>query len=73
MAQAGTTYELAIDGQNGASGLTVFLLNYNNDTFALATTLAGTSVGITSTTRYATRENLERLILPQYAGGHSVW
>jgi outer membrane protein assembly factor BamB/subtilisin family serine protease len=73
VAQAGTTYELAVDGQNGASGLTVFLLNYNNDTFALATTLSGTSVGITSTTRYATRENLEPLILPQYGGGHSVW
>jgi subtilisin family serine protease/outer membrane protein assembly factor BamB len=73
VAQAGTTYELAVDGQNGASGLTVFLLNYNNDTFALATTLAGTSIGITSTTRYATRENLEPLILNQYTGGHSLW
>ena len=71
-AQAGTTYELTIDGQNGASGLTVFLLNYNNDTFALATTLSGASAGITSTTRYATRQAGEPTILG-YSGGHSVW
>ncbi|MGD1032606.1 MAG: PQQ-binding-like beta-propeller repeat protein, partial [Opitutaceae bacterium] len=73
VAQAGTTYELTVDGQNGASGLTVFLLNYNNDAFELPTTLTGASTGITSTTRYATRESGEPQILPQYAGGHSVW
>ncbi|MGD1032270.1 MAG: S8 family serine peptidase [Opitutaceae bacterium] len=73
VAQAGTTYELTVDGQNGASGLTAFLLNYNNDAFELPTTLAGASTGITSTTRYATRESGEPQILPQYAGGHSVW
>jgi outer membrane protein assembly factor BamB/subtilisin family serine protease len=71
-AQAGTTYQLTVDGQNGASGLTILLLNYNNDTFALATALAGTSTGITSTTRFASRESGEPKILG-YAGGHSVW
>jgi len=71
-AQAGTTYEFAVDGQNGTSGLTVLLLNYSNDAFTLATPLAGTSAGITSTTRYATRESGEPAILG-YAGGHSLW
>ena len=71
-AQAGTTYELTVDGQNGATGLTVFQLAYNNDAFALATTLSGPSAAITSTNRYATEEIGEPFILP-YGGGHSVW
>ena len=71
-AQAGTTYELTVDGQNGATGLTVFQLAYNNDAFALPTTLSGPSAAITSTNRYATEEIGEPLILP-YGGGHSVW
>jgi outer membrane protein assembly factor BamB len=72
IAQAGTTYDLTVDGQNGASGLTVFVLNYNNDEFALSATLAGASAGITSTTRYATLESGEPEIL-EFAGGHPAW
>jgi len=71
-AQAGTTYAITVDGQGGASGLTLVNLNYANDAFASAATLAGTSVGITASNASATREPGEPEILGN-PGGHSVW
>jgi len=72
MAQAGTTYEITVDGQGGASGLTLVNLNNANDDFASAATLTGTSVGITASNAHATLETGEPEILGN-AGGHSLW
>jgi outer membrane protein assembly factor BamB/subtilisin family serine protease len=48
-AQAGITYEFAVDGQQGATGLTVLSLSYGNNSFATATTLAGANIAVTDT------------------------
>ena len=49
-AQAGTTYAIAVDGQNAATGLTALNLHYTNTAFASAITLSGASTAITGTT-----------------------
>ena len=71
-AQAGTTYEITVDGQSGASGLTELNLAYANDAFATPITLTGASLNLTGTTLGATREGGEPLISGR-AGGHSLW
>ena len=71
-AQAGTTYEITVDGQNGATGFTLLHINYLNDAFETPVTLTGSSVGITATNVNASREAGEPLI-QNNPGGHSVW
>jgi outer membrane protein assembly factor BamB len=71
---AGTTYQIAVDGKNGATGLTLLRLNMApaNDDFAHAELLTGTSLALNASTLNATRENGE----PNTAGfsaGRSVW
>jgi len=46
-AQAGVTYEFAVDGEKGVSGLVVLSLSYGNSTFANATSLSGANVSVT--------------------------
>ena len=73
-AQAGVTYEIAVDGKNGATGLT--LLNLGsvpaNDAFATPVTLTGSSDTVTATNANCTRETGEPRILI-YPGGTSLW
>ena len=71
-AQAGVTYEISVDGQAGASGLTVVTIGFTNDSFAGAAVLGGPSAGVTTTNLNATRET-ERTPDPGSRGGHSVW
>ena len=71
---AGTTYQIAIDGKNGTSGLTVLRIasRPDNDNFSSAETVNGTGVSVTASNLYATKEPGE----PNPAGaaaGHSVW
>jgi len=51
-AAAGSTYEIALDGQNSQSGLVALSLGYGNSSLATATALAGISVSVTGTTDY---------------------
>lgn len=73
-AQAGATYEIAVDGKNGATGLT--LLNLGtvaaNDSFSAAVTLEGVSTSVTATNAHSSREVGEPRILGN-AGGLSLW
>jgi subtilisin family serine protease/outer membrane protein assembly factor BamB len=73
-AQAGTTYQIAVGGKGGATGLT--LLNLGtipvNDAFATPTTLNGLSDGVTATNANCTRETGEPRILG-FTGGTSLW
>ncbi len=73
-AQAGTTYQIAVDGRNGATGLT--LLNVGttplNDAFATPVTLSGESTHLTATNSRCTLEPGEPRI-GSYAGGTSLW
>jgi len=71
-AQAGTTYEITVDGQNGATGLTLLAVNYANDAFESPVTLTGASIGITASNANASVENGEPRIMGN-PGGHSVW
>jgi hypothetical protein len=72
-AQAGTTYQIAVDGYAGAVGTVVLNINPPaNDDFAGAWTLAGMSGGTNGYTIGASKEPGE----PAHAsdvGGHSVW
>ncbi len=74
IAQAGTTYQITVDGKNGATGLT--LLNLGtvpaNDAFATPVALNGLSDGVTATNANCTRETGEPRILG-FAGGTSLW
>jgi outer membrane protein assembly factor BamB len=73
-ATAGTTYQIAVDGKNGATGLTVLRVGVvpSNDNFASATTVTGTSFKIAGSTLNASAETGE----PNHASAsqqHSVW
>ncbi len=73
-AQPGATYEIAVDGKNGATGLT--LLNVAtpplNDAFATPTVLNGQSSHSIGLNAHCTRESGEPRILG-LSGGNSVW
>lgn len=73
-AQAGVSYEIAVDGKNGASGLTLLNLGTTpaNDAFANPVTLTGESTHVTATNANCTREPGEPTILG-FAGGTSLW
>jgi hypothetical protein len=70
---AGTAYQIAVDGYNGAIGTVVLNLNPPpNDDFTNALVVVGASGGISSYTIGASKEPGE----PAHAfdvGGHSVW
>ncbi len=71
---AGTAYQIAVDGRNAASGLTLLTVQAapaNND-FATAMTLTGPSARVTGTNALCTREPGEPPILGN-AGGTSLW
>jgi outer membrane protein assembly factor BamB len=73
-ASAGTTYQIAIDGKNGATGQTVLKLGVvpANDNFASAQTVSGMPFAVNGSTLNASVEGGE----PNPAGdsgGHSVW
>ncbi|QYM77934.1 S8 family serine peptidase [Horticoccus luteus] len=72
--QAGTTYEIAVAGKNGATGFAQLSLGTvpGNDAFASPLVLNGASVRVTATNANCTREVGEPQILSQ-AGGHSLW
>lgn len=73
----GTTYQIAVDGKGGASGLAALAVGLlpANDNFAEATTISGVSVKTTGTTKLATREAGEPTVsVRQTSGrGKSVW
>lgn len=73
-AQAGTTYEIAVDGKNGATGLTVLNVGIipSNDAFANAAALTGRSTLVNANNAQASREPGEPLILGN-SGGRSLW
>ncbi len=73
-AQAGVTYQIAVDGRNGASGLTLLRLGTTpaNDAFAAAVTLSGESLQITASNANTSRESGEPKIL-NFNGGTSLW
>jgi subtilisin-like proprotein convertase family protein len=71
---AGTTYRIAVDGYNGASGGTVLTLSQipSNDNFAFCEFTGGANGSVTGSTRLATKESGE----PSHAGnsgGLSIW
>jgi len=71
---ASTTYQIAVDGKNGATGLV--LLNIGsvplNDNFAGAQDVSGESVLVKTTNANASRETGELQILGN-TGGRSLW
>ncbi len=73
-AQAGTTYEIVVDGKAGATGFTKLNLSIvpPNDNFSGAQVLTGLSALVTATNAGATRETGEPRILNN-AGGRSLW
>ncbi len=73
-AQAGVTYQIVVDGKNGASGLTLLNLGTTpaNDTFASPVTLSGVSAQVSATNAHCSRETNEPTILGN-AGGTSLW
>ncbi len=73
-ATAGTTYSIAVDGFNGASGNVVLTLNQTlqNDNFVNAMSVGGVSGVVYGSTSGATKEPGE----PNHAnnpGGNSIW
>jgi hypothetical protein len=71
---AGTTYRIAVDGYNGASGGIVLTLSQipSNDNFAFCEFTGGANGSVTGSSREATKESGE----PNHAGnsgGHSIW
>jgi hypothetical protein len=72
---AGTTYQIAVDGYNGATGSVTLHWIQNsaaNDMFANAQAISGQSGSATGSTTYATKESGE----PNHAGnagGASIW
>lgn len=73
-ATAGTTYQLAVDGRNGTSGLTMLSLGTTpaNDNFASPVVLAGESTQLTATNANCSRETGEPRI-GSFTGGTSLW
>ncbi len=73
-AVAGTTYQIAVGGKNGATGLTILNIGTipGNDAFAAPTLLSGESVRVNGTNLHSSRETGEPLILG-FAGGNSLW
>ncbi len=73
-ATAGTTYQINVQGQGGATGQTVLAIftDPDYDSFSKARALAGPSVSVLDANPKATREAGEPLILGN-AGGHSLW
>jgi hypothetical protein len=73
---AGTNYQIAVDGYNGAEGLLHLGLAFapasSNDDFANRITLAGSMATASGSNRGATREAGEP-IHGGYPSGHSVW
>ena len=75
-AVAGTAYQIAVDGMNGAEGMFTLVLQYPapppNDNFANRITLTGTNISFVGTNIDASKEIGE----PNhggYVGGQSVW
>jgi hypothetical protein len=71
-AVAGTTYQIAVDGFQGASGSIVLNLAPNNDRFADRVALTGTNFFVLGSNLSATKETGE----PNHAGnggGKSIW
>ena len=73
-AQAGTTYEIAVGGRNGATGLTLLRLGTTpaNDRFAAPVVLRGESTQVTATNANCSREPDEPRI-GSFPGGTSLW
>ncbi len=73
-ATAGTTYQINVEGQAGASGPTVLAIYTDPDYDAIATprVLTGRSVSLLDANPNATRQSGEPLILGN-PGGHSLW
>jgi outer membrane protein assembly factor BamB/subtilisin family serine protease len=71
---AGVTYQVNVQGQNGASGQTILAINTtpDNDSFSTPQVLTGPSASIHGANINASREGGEPLILG-HAGGHSLW
>ncbi len=71
---AGVTYQINVQGLNGASGQTILAINTtpNNDSFAQPEVLSGPSVSVLGANVNASREAAEPRILGN-AGGHSLW
>ncbi len=72
--QAGVKYEIAVQGQAGATGAT--MLNFDvapaNDSFSLPAALSGRTALLTDLNINATVQAGEPKILPN-SGGHSLW
>lgn len=71
---AGTSYQIAVEGKNGATGLTVLKLGTvpANDNFTSAQGVSGTNFAVDGSTLNASVETGE----PNHgkvSGGHSVW
>jgi outer membrane protein assembly factor BamB/subtilisin family serine protease len=73
-AAAGTTYQINVQGQGGATGQAVLAIytDPDYDSFSKARVLAGPSVSVLDANPNATREAGEPTILGN-AGGHSLW
>jgi outer membrane protein assembly factor BamB/subtilisin family serine protease len=71
---AGTTYQINVQGLNGASGQTILAINTtpNNDNFAQPEILSGPSVSVLGANVNASRQAGEPRILGN-TGGHSLW
>ncbi|MEY2881827.1 MAG: hypothetical protein RLZZ15_4207, partial [Verrucomicrobiota bacterium] len=74
IAQAGVTYQIAVAGKNGATGLTLLNLGTTpaNDLFADAVKLSGRNARITGSNAHCSLETGEPRILG-FAGGTSLW
>jgi outer membrane protein assembly factor BamB/subtilisin family serine protease len=73
-AAAGTTYQINVQGVNGATGQTVLAINTipDNDSISSPKVLAGPSVSILGANINASLQSGEPRILGN-AGGHSLW
>lgn len=73
-ATAGTTYQIAVDGRNGATGLTMLSVGTTpaNDAFAAPVILPANGGQLTATNANCSREAGEPRI-GSYAGGTSLW
>jgi outer membrane protein assembly factor BamB/subtilisin family serine protease len=71
---AGTTYQVNVQGQAGASGQTILAINTtpDNDAFAVPQVLAGPSVAVHDANINASTQAGEPKILG-HSGGHSLW
>lgn len=73
-AQAGTTYQFAVDGKFAQTGLTLLNLGTTpaNDAFASPATITGVSTHLTATNANCSRESGEPYI-SGWLGGRSLW